>query len=100
LKKFDMDAYAGRRIRELNGEKPPAPSYCLKTEIYTSRRIRELRGESVYWDSEEDKLTAYCSLWIRQHKLENASPDKKLLLDNRKLGCYTVVTMGVRDGET
>ena len=100
MKKFDMDGYARRRLRELNGEKPLAPRSCLKTDIYTSRRIRELRGESVYWDTEEDKLTAYCRRWIRQHKLENQSADKKLLLDNRKLGCYTVVTMGDRDGET
>jgi len=45
-------------------------------------------------------MGAYCSLWIREQKLENQLRDRKLLLDNRKLGSYTVVTMGDRDGET
>jgi|ETNvirenome_6_85_1030632.scaffolds.fasta_scaffold04953_6 hypothetical protein len=99
-KKFDMGAYTTGRIRELRGERPPEAPSCPITEAYTSRRIRELRGEPVYWDTEEDKMGAYCSLWIREQKLENQLRDRKLLLDNRKLGSYTVVTMGDRDGET
>jgi hypothetical protein len=95
-----MDAYTTRRIRELNGDASPTTFSCPTTEAYTSRRIRELRGETVYWNTEEAKMSAYCSLWIREHQLERQLRDRKLFLDNRKLGSYTVSTMGDRDGES
>jgi hypothetical protein len=100
LRKFDISAYTKRRMQELRGEKTPLWPSSPGTDLYTSRRIRELRGETVYWDTEENKRDAYCSLWIQEQKLENQLRDRKLLLDNRKLGSYTVVTMGDRDGES
>ena len=95
-----MSEYTKRRMQELRGEKTSTWPSSPETYLYTSRRIRELRGETVYWDTDENKRTAYCSLWIQEQKLENQLRDRKLLLDNRKLGSYTVVTMGDRHGET
>jgi len=100
LKKFDIQEYTQRRMRELRGEDQLWPFSCPKTDAYTSKRIRELRGETVYWDTEEHKMTAYCSRWIQEHRPNTQSSDRKLLLDNRRLGSYTLGTMGDRDGET
>tara|TARA_R110002020_G_scaffold53950_2_gene150760 strand:- start:3916 stop:4203 length:288 start_codon:yes stop_codon:yes gene_type:complete len=95
-----MDAYTRRRMRELRGEPPLLNPVDPEANAYTSKRLRELQGEKVYWDTEQDKTAAYCTLWIREHKLERQLHDRKLLLDNRKLGSYTVSTMGDRNGET
>ena len=72
LKKFDMDAYTKRRLKELRGEK--VYSECPEDAIcrYTRRRMREIR-ESIEAERE---------------------------LDKSLLGCYTVGTMGDRDGES
>jgi len=45
-------------------------------------------------------VTTYCSGWIEEHKLDTPLSDRKLLLDNRRLGSYTLGTIGERDGET
>ena len=100
LKKFDMEEYTRCRMREIRGEKPLPRVLDPKTHVYTSKRLRELRGEPVYWDTDHDKTAVYCSLWIQEHKLQYQLQDRKLLLDNRKLGSYTVSTMGDRDGDT
>jgi hypothetical protein len=100
LKKFDIEEYTAHRIREIRGSKQPLRSPCPITEVYTSKRIRELRGETVYWNTEQDKTIAYCILRIQEHRLEHQLRERKLLLDNRRLGSYTVVTMGDHDGES
>ncbi len=100
MKKFDMEEYTTRRIRELRGEPATLCSVNKEIEDYTSKRIRELRGETVYWDTLDARTAAYFTLRIRELKLEHHLRDRKLLLDNRKLGSYTVVTMGDHDGES
>ena len=72
MKKFDMDAYTKRRLKELQGEK--VYSDCPHDAVwrYTQRRMREIR-ESLEAERE---------------------------LDKSLLGCYTVSTMGDRDGES
>ena len=97
MKKFDMEAYTERKIREYRGDVEPLNTIDKETEDYTSKRIRELRGETVYWDTLDSRTAAYCALRIRELKLERYLRDRKLLLDNRKLGSYTVSTMGVDD---
>jgi len=100
LTKFDMEEYTQRKIREYKGEPEPLGTADKEIEDYTSKRIRELRGETVYWDTLDTRTAAYCTLRIRELKLERLLRDRKLLLDNRKLGSYTVSTMGDRDGES
>jgi len=72
LKKFDMDAY-------------------------TKRRMKELRGEKVYSEDPDDDAARYIKRRIRELR-ENAEAEREL--DKSVLGCYTVGTMGDRDGET
>ena len=72
LKKFDIDAYTKRRIRELRGERLYASQAGDEVGRYIERRLRELRH----------------------------SHDKESSLDKSLLGCYTVSTMGDRDGES
>ena len=100
MKKFDMEEYTQRKIREYKGEPPPLEPMDRHIEEYTSKRIRELRGEPVYWDTLDTRTAAYCTLRIRELKIERFLRDSKLLLDNRKLGSYTVSTMGDHDGES
>jgi hypothetical protein len=100
LKKFDMEAYTQRKIREYKGEVPPMRPVDKEIEDYTSKRLRELRGETVYWSDGDSATARYCALRIRELKLERFLRDRKLLLDNRKLGSYTVSTMGDHDGES
>jgi len=100
LKKFDMEEYTVRKIREYRGEATPVRSIDKEIGEYTSKRIRELCGELVYWDTLDDRTEVYCRLRIRELKMERYLRDRKLLLDNRKLGSYTVSTMGNDDGET
>jgi len=71
LKKFDMYTYIKRRIKILRGEIPD-PDDIDEIRRYTKARMREIR-ESIESDS---------------------------ALDKSLLGCYTVGTMGDRDGET
>ena len=100
MKKFDIEEYTQRKIREYKGESEPLGTADKEIEDYTSKRIRELRGETVYWDTLDTRTAAYCALRIRELKLERVLRDRKLLLDNRRLGSYTVVTMGDHDGES
>ena len=72
LKKFDMDAYTKRRIKELRGEKVYSEGPAREIELYIQRRMREMR------------------------QIEEAQRE----LDKSPLGCYTLDTMGDRDGET
>jgi len=72
LKKFDMHTYTRRRMKELRGEKVYSEAPCDDVEQYIKRRMLELQ-ESVHTQA---------------------------TLDNSRLGCYTVGTMGDRDGET
>ena len=71
LKGFDMEAYIKRRIRVLRGQSSPIEDIDEITR-YTQRRITELKQSH---DCDKD-------------------------LDKSLLGCYTVGTMGDRDGET
>ena len=72
MKKFDMETYTQRRMKELRGEKVYSEDPGGEVARYINRRLRELR-ETIEAQRELDK-----------------SP----------LGCYTVGTMGDRDGET
>ena len=72
MKKFDMDTYTRRRMKELRGEKVYSEEPCDEVALYIKRRMSELK-ENGYMQS---------------------------TLDNSRLGCYTVGTMGDRDGET
>ena len=64
---------------------------------YTQRRMKELRGEKVYNEEMDDEVARY----IKRRMAElRQTPDNHLALDNSRLGCYTVSTMGDRDGET
>jgi len=100
LKKFDIEEYTQRKIREYRGEVAPMRPVDKEIEEYTSKRIREMRGETVYWSDDNASTGRYCTLRIRELKLERLLRDRKLLLDNRRLGSYTVVTMGDHDGES
>ena len=71
MKKFDMEAYIKRRIGVLTGQSSP-PEDIDEITRYTQRRLVELRRS---YDCDKD-------------------------LDKSLLGCYTVGTMGDRDGET
>ena len=71
LKKFDMEAYIKRRIRVLRGQSSLLEDMDEITR-YTQRRLVELRRS---YECDKD-------------------------LDKSLLGCYTVSTMGDRDGET
>ena len=100
LRKFDMEAYTKRKMREYRGEMTPLVAMDKEIEVYTSKRIREMRGETVYWSYGDEAIGRYCALRIREMKVERQLQDRKLLLDNRKLGSYTVYTMGADDGES
>ena len=100
MKKFDIEEYTQRKIREYKGEPLPLDPMDEYVEEYTSKRIREMRGEVIYWDTPDTRTAIYCTLRIREMKLERALRNRKLLLDNRKLGSYTVSTMGDDDGKS
>ena len=72
MKKFDIDAYTKRRIRELRGERVYNDDPAAEIARYIERRLREMRE-------------------CRETQRE---------LDKSPLGCYTMSTMGDRDGET
>jgi len=71
LKKFDVQAYITRRIRILRGE-VPQPGDIDEITQYTRRRMREI---AKYGDDQPG-------------------------VDMSPLACYTLSTMGDRDGET
>jgi len=73
-KKFDMDAAIRRRIKELRGRRREAimPEDIDAITRYTQERMRHL------------------------YKWEHSQID----LDRSCLACYTMSTMGDRDGET
>ena len=100
MRKFDMEEYTQRKIREYKGDPTPLNPMDEYIEEYTSKRIREMRGEVIYWDTPDVRTAIYCTLRIREMKLERVLRDRKLLLDNRRLGSYTVSTMGDHDGES
>ena len=66
-------------------------------EAYTKRRIKELRGERVYSNDHQHDIERYIKRRMREmRQTEEAQRE----LDKSPLGCYTVGTMGDRDGET
>jgi hypothetical protein len=87
-------------MREYKGEVPPLEPMDKYVEEYTSKRIREMRGETVYWSDGDAAVGRYCALRIREMKMERLLRNRKLLLDNRRLGSYTVSTIGDDDGES
>ena len=100
MRKFDMEAYTQRKMREYRGETTPLNTVDKDIEEYTSKRIREMRGEAVYWSDGDAAVARYCTRRIREIKVERLLRDRKLFLDNRKLGSYTVSTMGDHDGKS
>ena len=66
-------------------------------DTYTSRRIRELRGEKVYSTCPEDAIWRYTRRRMREIR---ESLEAERGLDKSLLGCYTVDTMGDHDGES
>jgi hypothetical protein len=72
LKKFDMDAYTKRRIKELRGERVYSEDPVGDIERYVQRRMREM---------------------LRTNEAQRE-------LDKSPLGCYTIETMGDHDGES
>ena len=66
-------------------------------DAYTKRRLKELRGEKVYSEDPGDEVAGY----IKRRMLEmRETAEAQRELDKSVLGCYTVGTMGDRDGET
>ena len=72
MKKFDMAAYTRRRMKELRGEKVYSEDPGGDVARYIKRRMREMRE----------------------------TDEAQRELDKSLLGCYTLGTMGDRDGET
>jgi hypothetical protein len=66
-------------------------------DTYTKRRLKELQGAKVYMDTYEEATIAYTQRRMKEIE-ENGHTEPAL--DNSALGCYTVSTMGDRDGET
>ena len=62
-----------------------------------SRRIKEIRGERVY---SEDSTTEIARYIQQRMRLMRQTAEAQRDLDKSLLGCYTVGTMGDRDGET
>jgi len=66
-------------------------------DAYTTRRLKELRGEKVYSEGPEAAIWRYTRHRMREIR-ESAEAEREL--DKSLLGCYTVSTMGDRDGES
>ena len=64
---------------------------------YTTRRLRELRGERVYSEPADDAIARYTRQRMREIR---QSLETQRELDKSVLGCYTIDTMGDRDGES
>lgn len=86
-------------MEKIRGNTQPSLLMDEETKDYTSKRIRELKGEIVEWDIPDDRVARYCSQRIRELTLESRVKELKLFLDNRKLGCYIVSTMGDTDAD-
>jgi len=69
----------------------------FNTEEYTTRRIKELRGERIYHDHHDEEILRYTRRRMREIQ---KSEEAQRTLDKSPAGCYTVSTMGDRDGET
>ena len=64
---------------------------------YTKRRMKQLHGEKVYNEEIDDEVNRYIKRRLAEiHRIR----DNQTELDNSFLGCYTVGTIGDRDGET
>ena len=63
-------------------------------ERYTRNRMRELRGDLQPQWAQDPFIGVYTSRRIREMRLEHQTEQRKIDLDNRKLGSYTVSTMG------
>tara|TARA_R100000808_G_C2146067_1_gene153948 strand:+ start:713 stop:1012 length:300 start_codon:yes stop_codon:yes gene_type:complete len=99
LKKFDLEAYVRRRLQELRGQQPehrPLDQYICR---YTTERIRQLQGKQTYNLLSAD-VDQQMTLRMREWRLENELRERKLSLDNRKLGSYTVATMEDKSGKS
>ena len=72
MKKFDMDSYTKRRMKELRGERPYIESSDGAIERYTRRRMRQIRR----------------------------TLEAQRELDKSLLGCYPIGTMEVDDGKS
>jgi len=59
--------------------------------------MKELRGEKVYSEEPCDSVERYIKRRMREMR---ETTEAQRDLDNSRLGCYTVGTMGDRDGET
>mgnify|MGYP003640878394 FL=1 len=66
-------------------------------DAYTTRRMKELRGEKVYGESPDSDITRYTRRRMREIQ-ESLEAERDL--DKSVLGCYTVSTMGDHDGES
>ena len=62
--------------------------------------MRELRGDPIPQWAHDPFVEVYTARRIREMRLEQQTEQRKIDLDNRKLGSYTVVTMGDDDGES
>ena len=69
----------------------------FNVDAYTKRRIKELRGEKIYDDESDDEVARYIKRRIAE--LQKSGHDQQAL-DNSSLGWYTLSTMGDGDGET
>ncbi len=66
-------------------------------DAYTTRRMKELRGEKVYGESPDNNITRYTRRRMREI---SESLEAERDLDKSVLGCYTVSTLGDHDGES
>jgi len=62
--------------------------------------MRELRGDPIPQWAHDPFVEVYTARRIREMRLEHQTAQRKIDLDNRKLGSYTVSTMGDHDGES
>ena len=99
MKKFDLEAYVRRRLQELRGQQPDPRPMDQYVRRYTSARIRQLQGKQPYNLLSVD-VDQQMTLRMREWRLENELRERKLSLDNRKLGSYTVVTMEDKGGKS
>ena len=66
-------------------------------DAYTKRRLKELRGEKVYSEDPGDEVARYIKRRMREMR---ETAEEQRALDISLLGCYTVGTMGDRDGKS
>jgi len=66
-------------------------------ETYIARRIKELRGEKVYGADADDEISRHTRRRMREIR---QTLEAQRELDKSPLGCYTISTMGDHDGES